>query len=241
MTTISSGVQFGGGVILSPTARLQVIQNGLVMNLQTAPTSGGTWLSTTGSNNAIIVNQTAANVGYVSTYGGGVRILTKLGAYFNTGMTGAQLGNTFTVSLTVAFDQTTSYWATWFATETYNSSTGYYVYQPNSTTLTTTPGPGLTFSTAGANIANVNVWDFTYDGTKANIYLNGNVKATGTITIPTAGTANLLIASRHQNAGGDGNDTAPGTYYSMRVYNRALSNVEVATNYTTLKQIHGLP
>jgi hypothetical protein len=27
----------------------------------------------------------------------------------------------------------------------------------------------------------------------------------------------------------------------MRVYNRALSNVEVSTNYTTLKSIHGLP
>ena len=97
-------------------------------------------------------------------------------------------------------------------------------------------------SVLGANIANVNVWDFTISGTTATYFLNGVWKGTGTISAPSSqGTANLYFASRHVNGGGGSTDTATGVYYSMRVYNRALSNVEVQTNYTTLKQIHGLP
>ena len=50
----------------------------------------------------------------------------------------------------------------------------------------------------------------------------------------------IYFASRHVNGGGGSTDTATGVYYSMRVYNRVLSNVEITTNYDTLKSIHGL-
>jgi hypothetical protein len=244
MTTISSGVQFGGGVLLSPVTVFQIIQSGLLINLQTAPTSGGIWPSQTGSNNTTIVSP--GNVTYVSEYGGGLRITTKNTAYFDTGVTAATLANTFTISMTVAFNQTQTYWATWWGSDSYNANQGYLGYQSNSTSFTF-GGAGfatasVTFSTIGANIANVNVWDFTISNTQGNVYLNGTAVGNLTISAPLSiGTANLYFASRHINTGGGSTDTATGTYYSMRVYNRALSYAEVQTNYTTLKSIHGLP
>lgn len=243
MTTISSGVRFGGGVILSPSTSLRVIQTGLLIDLQTAPTSGSTWPSLTGSNNTTIVD--SANVAYVSQYGGGLRISIKNTAYFDTGITAATLANTFTISMTVAFDQSQTYWATWWGSDSYTANQGYLGYQSGSTSFSFgAPQNSVTFnhSTIGATISNVNVWDFTISGTTANYFLNGVWKGSGTFTAPSSiGTANLYFASRHINSGGSRTDTATGTYYSMRVYNRALSNVEVASNYTTIKSIHGLP
>jgi hypothetical protein len=241
MTIVSNGVLFGGGVIFSPRAPLQVIQSGLLINLQTAPTSGSTWPSQTGSNNTTIVSP--GNVSYVSQYGGGLRITTKNTAYFDTGITAATVANTFTISMTVAFDQTQTYWATWWGSDSYNANQGYMAYQASTAAVTFgAPTSGTGVSLTSANIANVNVWDFTVSGTQANVYLNGVTFGNLTITAPTSiGTANLYFASRHVNGGGGTTDTATGTYYSMRVYNRALSYAEVQTNYTTLKSIHGLP
>lgn len=243
MTTISSGVQFGGGVLLSPAAMLRVNQNSLLVDLQVAPTSGSTWPSLTGLNNATIVN--SANVTYVAQYGGGLRISTKNTAYFDTGIPPASLGSSFTISMTVAFDQTQSYWATWWGNDSYTANQGYLGYQSGSTGFqfgAPQSSVAFTHSTIGANIANVNVWDFTISGTTANYFLNGVWKGSGTFTAPSSiGTANLYFASRHVNSGGGSTDTATGTYYSMRVYNRVLSNVEVASNYTTIRSVHGLP
>ena len=243
MTIVSNGVRFGGGVIFSPTAPPQIIQSGLLINLQTAPTSGNTWPSQTGSNNTTIVSP--GNVTYVSQFGGGLRITTKNTAYFDTGVTAATLANTFTISMTVAFNQTQTYWATWWGSDSYTANQGYLGYQSGALTFSFgAPQSSVTFthSTIGANIANVNVWDFTISGTTATYFLNGVWKGTGTFTAPSSlGTANLYFASRHVNSGGGFTDTATGVYYSMRVYNRVLSNVEVSTNYNTLKSIHGLP
>ena len=244
MTIVSTGVIFGGGVILSPAVGPQVIQNGLIINLQTAPSSGSTWPSTVGTAATIV---SPGNVSYVGQYGGGLRITTKNTAYFDTNANAATVGNTFTVSMTMAWDQTQTYWATLWGDESYNANQGYMAY-------VTGAGSGITFgppsgstttgtmTVLGANIANVNVWDFTISGTSANYFLNGVWKGAATIGSPNSiGTANLYFISRHVNTGGGSTDTATGTYYSMRVYNRALSNVEVQTNYTILKSIHGLP
>ena len=241
---ITSGVQISGGVqIYDIPISNSVIQNGLLINLQTAPTSGGTWPSLAGSTNTTIVSP--GNVTYVSEYGGGLRITNKNTAYFDTGVTATTIGNAFTMSMTVAFNQTQSYWATWWGSDSYNASQGYLGYQSGVASFSFgAPQSSVTFfhSTIGANIANVNVWDFTITGTTATYYLNGVWKGTGTFTAPTSlGTANLYFASRHVNSGGGSTDTATGVYYSMRVYNRVLSNVEVTTNYNTLKSIHGLP
>lgn len=243
MTIVSNGVRFSGGVILGPVTQGSVIQSGLIINLQTAPSSGNIWTSQTGSNNATIVSSASST--YVSQYGGGIRIPTKNTTYFDTGVTATQIGNVFTISMTVAFDQSQTYWATWWGSDSYNANQGYLGYQSGALTFTfgaPTSGTTFTHSTIGANIANVNVWDFTISGTTANYFLNGVWKGAASIANPSSlGTANLYFASRHVNSGGGFTDTATGTYYSMRVYNRALSNVEVSTNYTTLKSIHGLP
>lgn len=247
MTTITGGVQFGGGVLFSPPTLPIVIQSGLILNLQTAPTSGGTWTDTTGSHNTTIVNPTVGNVSYVAEYGGGVRILVKNSSYFDTGISAATTGNTFTISMTTKFDLSTTYWATWWGNDYYSGTQGYLGYQTSSTAVTFGSPSGAittsTFTVQSANIANVNVWDFTISGTTANYFVNGVWKGTGTIVAPSSGvgTANLYFGARHQNTGGSFTDTMVGTYYSMRVYNRALSNVEISTNYTTIKSIHGLP
>ncbi|MEN9364191.1 MAG: hypothetical protein RI903_1500, partial [Bacteroidota bacterium] len=44
----------------------------------------------------------------------------------------------------------------------------------------------------------------------------------------------------HTNVGTGAQDYGPGTFYSMRVYNRALSLEEIKTNFSVLRTSYGL-
>jgi hypothetical protein len=64
----------------------------------------------------------------------------------------------------------------------------------------------------------------------------------GTFTSPSGGlsTNGLYFGARHGNDGNSYTDALPGTYYSMRVYNRALSADEINTNFSVLRGNYGL-
>lgn len=225
---------------------LAYITANLVANYSSAPSVGSTWTDTSGNGRNInIVNQGSGNTAYTSSYGGGITVLTKNVAYFDTGIVAGTLGNNFTISMAAQFNISTTYWATWWGDDYYSGYQGYFGYQSSSSAITfgSVNGPAtVVFNTIGANIANVNIWDFTISGTQANIYLNGVSAGNVTITAPSSvGTANLYFGARHQNVGGGYTDTNPGTYYSMRVYNTALNYSQIQTNYQTLKGTYGLP
>jgi hypothetical protein len=120
------------------------------------------------------------------------------------------------------------------------SSAGFIAYQTSSSSLTFgKPSGGTSWSTTQAAIqGNNTVWDFTYDGTTVALYKNGNSTPvqSAAMTTATASSAGIFFGARHVNGGGaTATDFSATTFYQMRVYNRALTTAEIATNYSSVK------
>jgi hypothetical protein len=209
-----------------------VIQNGLAMNLATAPSSGTTWTDISGNgNNATLQNSPT----YVSTNGGGIR--TSGTSYISTGY---NLPSNFTVSVASSFNPT-SYWSVIWANESWTAQKGYIAYlsSANGIDFGSPPTP----PTIPMNDINtIHIWDFTVNGTTYALYKDGVLVQTGTFTAPPGGlsTNGLYFGARHANGGTGVTDYSPGTFYSMRVYNRALSEDEVKINFSALRSTYGL-
>ena len=101
---------------------------------------------------------------------------------------------------------------------------------------------GVISSVPTNDINSIHIWDFVVNGTNYVLYRDGVSFGNGTITAPAGGssTTGLYFGARHTNAGTSYADACPGTYYSMRVYNRALSADEIQTNFSFLKSNYGL-
>jgi hypothetical protein len=209
-----------------------VIQKGLVVNLATAPSSGSTWTDISGNgNNATLVSSPV----YTASNGGG--ITTSGSSYISTGY---NLPSTFTVSIAASFNPTT-YWATIWANESWTAQKGYIAYLSSANGIDFGSPP--TLPTVPMNDINlVHIWDFTVNGTSYTLYKDGVVAGTGTFTAPPGGvsTTGLYFGARHTNGGSGSTDYGPGTYYSMRVYNRALSADEIKSNFSALRTNYGL-
>lgn len=210
-----------------------IIQNGLVMNLSSAPSSGTTWTDVSGNgNNATIVGSPT----YTSANGGGYT--TSTNSYFSTSY---NLPNTFTVSIAASFNPT-SYWATIWGNEIWNTQKGYIAYFANDKKIELGSPSGVISSVPTNDINSIHIWDFVVNGTNYVLYRDGVSFGNGTITAPAGGssTTGLYFGARHTNAGTSYADACPGTYYSMRVYNRALSSDEIQTNFSFLRGSFGL-
>ncbi len=209
-----------------------VVQNGLVMNLATAPSSGSTWTDISGNgNNATLQNSPT----YISTNGGGIR--TSGTSYISTGY---NLPSNFTVSVASSFNPT-NYWSVIWANESWTAQKGYIAYlsSANGIDFGSPPAP----PTIPMNDINtIHIWDFTVNGTTYALYKDGVLVQTGTFTAPPGGlsTNGLYFGARHTNGGTGVTDYSPGTFYSMRVYNRALSEEEVKINFSALRSTYGL-
>jgi hypothetical protein len=209
-----------------------VIQNGLVMNLSSPPSSGTTWTDASGNgNNATIIGSPS----YTASNGGGYT--TSTSSYISTPY---NLPNTFTVSVAASFNPT-AYWATLWGNESWTAGKGYIAYLLSSSTLNlgSSTGPA-SIDVSGINT--IHIWDFVVSGTNYTLYMDGESVSTGTFTAPSGGlsTTGLYFGARHGNAGTSYTDACPGTYYSMRVYNRALNADEVKTNFSFLRGSYGL-
>lgn len=209
-----------------------VIQSGLVMNLATAPSTGSTWSDISGnSNNATLVNAPT----YTNINGGG--ITTASSAYISTNY---NLPSSFTVSVAASFNPS-NFWATIWGNESWTAQKGFIAYFLNATNIDFGSASGQV--TVPMNDYNtIHIWDFTYSGTTYGLYKDGVLVSTGTFVAPLNGVSanGLYFGARHNNAGTSAQDFGPGTYYSMRVYNRALNADEIKTNFSYLRSTYGL-
>jgi hypothetical protein len=209
-----------------------VIQNGLVMNLANAPSTGSTWSDISGNaNNATLVNSPT----YTSSNGGGITTTTN--KYISTNY---NLPSSFTVSVAAAFNPT-NFWATIWGNDSWTAQRGYIAYFLNANNIEFgSPSGQVTVPVNDYNT--VHIWDFTVSGTNYSIYKDGVLISTGTFVTPVNGLGSngLYFGARHTNAGTGAQDFCLGTFYSMRVYNRALSEDEVKINFSFLKTNFGL-
>jgi hypothetical protein len=209
-----------------------VIQNGLVMNLATAPSSGSTWTDISGNGNNATLQSSPT---YVSSNGGGIR--TSGSSYISTSY---NLPSNFTVSVACSLNPS-NFWATLWGNESWTAGKGYIAYFLSNTTLNlgSSSGP-VSIPVSGINT--IHIWDFVVNGTSYTLYMDGVSISTGTFTAPSGGlsTNGLYFGARHTNSGAGATDYGPGTFYSMRVYNRALSEEEVNINFSALRSTYGL-
>ena len=209
-----------------------VIQNGLVMNLATAPSSGTTWSDISGNgNNATLVNSPT----YTASNGGGVT--TASTAYISTAY---NLPSTYTVSVAASFNPT-AYWATIWGNEIWNSTKGFAAFFSSVNGIDIGSPSGQVTIPVNA-YSTVHIWDFVVNGSSYVLYKDGVSVGAGSLYVPASGasTNGLYFGARHTNAGTGAQDYCPGTYYSMRVYNRALNASEIGINFSALKNSYGL-
>jgi Concanavalin A-like lectin/glucanases superfamily len=242
---IGQGVQFGGGVQVISEIPVPYVTNGLVMNLLTAPSSGTTWTDATGNgNNATIVTTGSGTATYTSNYGGGI----ILGSVANSEAicTPYNLGTAFTVEMWCQ-PAAVYYWSTLWGNDVY-SNKGYWAYWTSSGTGINAGGVpgGINYSGMTSTPGAIKHYVFTLTGSTFSAYLNGVAQTgTGTFSSPSGGssTTGLNFGSRHPNSSGTANtptDVCAGTYYQMRVYNRALSSSEVTQNFNGSRGIFGI-
>ena len=212
--------------------RFSIVQEGLMTNLMNPPSSGTTWTDASGNGNNATLNGAPT---YTSANGGGYT--TSSTSYISIPY---NLPNTYTVSIAASFNPTT-YWATIWGNESWSAGKGYLAYLVSSGTMNF-GSPTGTASISVSGINTVHIWDFVVNGTSYILYKDGVSFSTGSITAPSGGlsTTSLYFGARHGNAGTSFTDACPGTYYSMRVYNRALSATEIGTNFTVLRANYGL-
>jgi hypothetical protein len=201
------------------------------MDLSSPPSSGSTWRDLSGLGNNGTLNGTPT---YVATNGGGYTIGGS--QYISTNY---NLPTNFTISMVAKLTPST-YWATLWGNEIWNSSSGYLAYFGSATQLFIgPPNYGQLYNVS--SISSIHFYDFVFSGTSLTVYQDGTSLGTTTISLPTGlGTSGLYFGARHTNAGTSFTDLCPGTYYNMRVYKRALLSSEIATNFSALRSTYGL-
>jgi hypothetical protein len=221
------------------------ITSGLVFNLQTAPSSGTTWIDSSGNGYNATLQGTPT---YISDNGGGIRLN-------NADFTGTDYisvpynisSNTVTVEIVASFNPN-SHWASIWANEGFSFGRGYLAYMSTSTLLTYGKPNSASSETITASNS-IRHWTFVINGTTQSLYLNGTqVGSSDTVTNQTTFvTTEFLFGARHTNIGTGAADKMNSSitanrpvFYQMRVYNKALSLAEITQNYNAVKPIYGI-
>ena len=242
--TFENGYSITARVVAPSTASL--VSSGLVMNLQTAPSSGTTWTSTVSSSfySGSLKTAGTGTFAYTGSYGGG--IVAGGGNGSTTAIcTAYNLTSSFSVEVVVQPNSTT-YWAVLWGNEVYSTKGWYSYWSSNTSLITGGPTSNLSYSSPASN-ANVPVHLlFTLASGVFKMYKNGVLQTgAGTYAAPSGGvsTTGLNFGSRHPNGTGLANtptDSLKGVFYQMRVYDRALSQTEVTQNFDTIKTTYSL-
>jgi len=227
-------------------APVYVVTNGLMVNLDSAPTSGTTWLDTSGNGRNATLQGSAS---YVSNNGGGIKLNnSNYGGTDYISVPYNLSSSTVTVEVVASFNPTTS-WATIWGNEVYNTGAGYMAYMTSQTSITWGKGTGGVLASISASNS-VRHWIFVINGTSFSLYLNGSqVGTTATLSPAQSSFASseLLFGARHTNAGTGATDKMNNStaslqpvFYQMRIYNRALSLSEITQNYNAVKSTYGI-
>lgn len=237
----SNGYTVTRNVVSSP-----FVTTGLQFNLQSAPSSGTTWTDASGNGRNATLNGSPT---YVSNNGGGIKLnnATYLGTdYISVPYNIAS--NTTTIEMVASFNPT-SYWATIWGNEIYNTGAGYLAYVSNSTTINWGKGNGGVPATITASNS-IRHWMWVINGTQYSFYINGTQVGTTTTLSPAQSsfTSNsFYFGARHTNAGTGATDKLNSStsanqpvFYQMRLYSKALSGAEITQNYNAVKTTYGI-
>ena len=158
--------------------------------------------------------------------------------------TGVVLGTSWTIEL-IAELVPTSFWASIWGNENFNTSEGHVAFFNGAVSLNV----GSPISQDAYNVTGIDqkgYWAFSHaNGGGISMYRNGvlvNPNVAGYVQgQPAANT--LLIGARHLNSGGGGStDPCPGNYYYTNVTNgTALDATAILASYNSLKTTYGLP
>jgi hypothetical protein len=229
----------------SAVSSSDLVSSGLVFNLQTAPSSGTTWTDASGNGyNATL----AGTPTYVSNNGGGIRLnnANSVGTDYISVPYNIS-SNTVTVEIVASFNPT-SFWGTIWGNESWSAGRGYLAYMASSTAINFGKPSQQSSETITASNS-IRHWTFVINGTQHSLYLNGTqVGTTDTIGAQTTfATSELYFGARHVNNGiGPAdrmNNSTPANYpvfYQMRLYNKALTGVEITQNYNSIKDTYGI-
>ena len=232
--------------VISASTGSGIVTSNLILNLQTAPSSGTIWTDATGNGYNATISGSAS---YTASNGGGIRLNNQdingtdyISVPYNIA------SNTVTVEVVASFNPT-SFWGSIWGNEIYNTSGGYLAYMNSSTEISY----GIPNSETMVTIAESNAirhWIFIINGTQASLFLNGSqIGTTATIDNQTLfATGGFQFGSRFALNDGTGfGDTMNNSdsalypvFYQMRLYNRALSTSEVIQNYNAIKGTYGI-
>jgi hypothetical protein len=221
--------------------------NGLMFNLQTAPSTGTTWTDSSGNGRNATLQGTPT---YVSNNGGGIKLNNSAANGSGDDYISVPYNissNTVTVEIVASFNPN-SFWATIWGNESWIAGRGYAAYVEPATSINFgTPGNQTSETITASN--NIRHWIFVINGTQASLFLNGSqVGTTDTISNQTLfATSEFYFGARHVNDGIGPADRLNSSisanqpvFYQMRLYNRALSGSEITANFNAIRGTYGL-
>ena len=238
-------ITFSNGFSVTPIIRF--VTSGLVFNLETAPSSGTTWIDSSGNGYNATISGSAT---YVSNNGGGIKLNNTLANGGGNDFISVPYNiasATVTVEIVASFNPT-SFWATIWGNESYTAGRGYLAFLQNSSTIFYGKSTAIANETITASNS-IRHWTFVINGTQHSLYLNGvQVGFTDTLAIQTLFvTSEFYFGARHVNNGVGPADRLNSSisanqpvFYQMRVYNKALSVSELQQNYNAIKGTYGL-
>jgi hypothetical protein len=238
-------ITFSNGFSVTPIIRF--VTSGLVFNLETAPSSGTTWIDSSGNGYNATISGSAT---YVSNNGGGIKLNNTLANGGGNDFISVPYNiasATVTVEIVASFNPT-SFWATIWGNESYTAGRGYLAFLQNSSTIFYGKSTAIGNETITASNS-IRHWTFVINGTQHSLYLNGvQVGTTDTLAIQTLFvTSEFYFGARHVNNGVGPADRLNSSisanqpvFYQMRVYNKALSVSELQQNYNVIKGTYGL-
>lgn len=202
----------------------------LVMDLSNFASSGSVLTDYSGrGNNANLIGSPT----YVSSNGGGYT--TSSGRYISTNY---NLPSNFTLSIVASLNPS-SFWATLWGNESWNAGRGFIAYFSNSFTLNIgSPLSAASFNVSGLNT--INLWDFVISGNSITLYKNGISQGTSTFSVGSLSSNGLYFGARHANDGSSFTDICPGTYYNLRVYEKALTASEISAKFSAVRTLYGI-
>jgi hypothetical protein len=227
ITTVGRSAGGGGGG--GPGGEAGTPGNSITWQ-QYPPTSNTTWPASVGAD-ATINGGTLVGSGDsagISLNGGYINVPVNL----NRGY--------WTVELVCELNPT-SFWASIWGNDVWNSNLGYVAYL-GSTSQVQVGSPNGTSSVNVSNIGTKAYWAFTNNGGQLTVYRNGVQLSIGSgYVFPNdAAGSNLFIGSRHANDGNGPTDSCPGTYYYIRARDYAIVQSEVDSAFSALQATYSI-